>query len=393
MKVLIPDISLTGHHPTYLVNTIAAFRERGDDVTVALPDEQESLRFARDFGQKHPDVAFTHFESRDAASSGSIDLFISEFRLLQRLKKLVASSPTPYDLIFFPYLDCCAYALAISGRPFDTAQVSGIVMRPKFHLGHFSIGPAASRQSKLKERLFRRLLKRDFIGHVFTIDPLLARYLNDGANPSSRSTLSHLPDPANHIEDASNAAEEVPTPPHRPLKMLVYGAINERKNVRQLLSALLTPGMSAWSVTVCGRQAPSIKALLAQPEFEPLIRQGRIDIVDRYVDEAEEHRFFAATDSVWVAYEGHDAMSGVLVLAGRYGKPVLARKQGLIGWYVSTYGVGLFVDQSPESVTNACMTLQSSQTREQIGQAGKLAFADHSWDHFGNRLRSATLPT
>jgi hypothetical protein len=47
---------------------------------------------------------------------------------------------------------------------------------------------------------------------------------------------------------------------------------------------------------------------------------------------------FSAADVVWIAYEGIESMSGVMVKAAQFKKAVLYRDFGLIGRYAARFG-------------------------------------------------------
>jgi hypothetical protein len=58
----------------------------------------------------------------------------------------------------------------------------------------------------------------------------------------------------------------------------------------------------------------------------------------RYIEEKEESLIFSAADAIWIAYDGVQSTSGVLVKAALYQKAVLYRDFGLIGRYAARYG-------------------------------------------------------
>jgi hypothetical protein len=58
---------------------------------------------------------------------------------------------------------------------------------------------------------------------------------------------------------------------------------------------------------------------------------------------------------VWLGYKGHYGMSGVLVQAYRFNKPVIATADGLIGWFCRDGELGPVVDELSGSAINAAL--------------------------------------
>ena len=54
--------------------------------------------------------------------------------------------------------------------------------------------------------------------------------------------------------------------------------------------------------------------------------------MNRYLNMDEENMVFSAADVVWLGYQGHYHMSGVLVQAGVMGLPVVASDEGLMAF-------------------------------------------------------------
>jgi glycosyltransferase involved in cell wall biosynthesis len=77
-------------------------------------------------------------------------------------------------------------------------------------------------------------------------------------------------------------------------------------------------------------------------------------VLDRFISSETELDLFSACDVVWLGYKGHYGMSGVLVQAFRFGKPVIATADGLIGWFCRTGELGPVIDDlTPGSINRA----------------------------------------
>ena len=130
-------------------------------------------------------------------------------------------------------------------------------------------------------------------------------------------------------------------------------------------------------VLLAGKQDAEIERLLES--IDSRVRK-RIHTKNCYVTSEEELAAFKSADCVWLGYSGHYQMSGVLVQAGRAGIPVIACKEGLIGYYAAKLGNGILVDsRDSESVSGALarMVLRPNELRRGVQEAVKL-FAKHN---------------
>jgi hypothetical protein len=107
--------------------------------------------------------------------------------------------------------------------------------------------------------------------------------------------------------------------------------------------------------------------------------QRRLIVLDRTLDDAEQALVFAAADVVWVGYERHAFMSGVLVLAGRAALPVVATRFGEIGAFVERSAMGLSVSPGgSDEVRAALLALTDETLRRDLGQRSSAALAEHT---------------
>jgi hypothetical protein len=99
---------------------------------------------------------------------------------------------------------------------------------------------------------------------------------------------------------------------------------------------------------------------------------------------------FAAADVVWVGYRKHIYMSGVLVLAGRAGLPVVGTIEGEIGQLIMKHGLGSAarIDR-PAEVATALRAMLDPSIRAEMGERAKRFFAQHTVENFGTRVLSA----
>jgi glycosyltransferase involved in cell wall biosynthesis len=88
-------------------------------------------------------------------------------------------------------------------------------------------------------------------------------------------------------------------------------------------------------------------------------------VLDSFISNDMERDLFSACDAVWLGYKGHYGMSGVLVQAYRFGKPVIATEDGLIGWFSRRCELGpILSDLSSASIGKAIAETMTSWPHE-----------------------------
>ena len=171
--------------------------------------------------------------------------------------------------------------------------------------------------------------------------------------------------------------------------ILMYGAITQRKGFAQLLNILgspkLPPNLTALIVGQFDDQCREVFSRWLDDDIE---RRHRVVFKDRYVSKEEESQFLSACDMVWLAYENHLTMSGVLVQAGLYQKPVLGTDAGLIGWYIANrkVGVALPTHSVDDSVSTISSVMARQDEREQYGLNGRDTFKNNTVEYFQRAL-------
>jgi len=115
--------------------------------------------------------------------------------------------------------------------------------------------------------------------------------------------------------------------------VLLYGSIDTRKGVRELLAAhaSLAPDHRP-HVVLAGRLDVNVEAA---PD---------VTIMDRFISDEEESLLFAACNVVWIGYRGHLGSSGVLWQSLAFHRPVIACKDGLVGRFTRDANLGVTVD-------------------------------------------------
>lgn len=392
MRVLIIEPHASGHHASYLYWLARACDRRNWSVTIAA--SRSALVHPLLVSLKSVQAAGLEFQVMEElsvpdATSGRLRLLWREFAYWRAFNWALrdAEAMAAVDAVILPYLDYCHHVFGMLGTPFRGRSWCAISMR-------LSIETADGRVDRppWKWRLAGRMLIERSCKSLFVINPSVRAIPPQWLAPEAARKLRYLPDPAELPTPCSRsearAALHVPSPM---LAILVFGSIDERKGVDLLLSALSSQErLRKFVVILAGRQSDGVRMLLNAPVPLALRSEGRLFVLDRYMDDLEQARVFAASDVVWVGYRNHLHMSGVLVLAGAAGLPVVATPRGEIGRLVEENALGqVALSESPADIAEALVGLLDEDTRIEAGRRIRLFFADHTVERFADTVLSA----
>ena len=383
--ILIVEVSLSGHHPVYLEKIAEAHLKLGRTVTVLVSDQylfhSVLVRLSNTYSKLFSIVTLRNDECAKIMKSklGYVGQEIALWRSFKNVYRRV-NAERSVDFVFLPYADYCLNAIGLLGSPFGDCAWSGICMRPAFHYKDFDVIAPSSKLLHIKRMLFNRVMRLSGLTRLFTIDDLLVGYILK-RSPGLEKRLCYLPDPAAspNAYDMSSLRQHYGIPSDVKV-VLVYGSIDRRKGIFELLDALeSSPQLNEWHVLVVGQQAESVRDAFTSLRWSRLKQSIRIHEINKFVSDDVEHRVFALCDVVWVAYLGHYTMSGVIVRAGMYRKPVIACEEGLIGWYAKNKRVGVTTQRNSFSIVSALILLSNSGVASKMGNSGFAQFGSHSW--------------
>jgi glycosyltransferase involved in cell wall biosynthesis len=297
------------------------------------------------------------------------------------------------DVVYLENLDHCDKALALLGSPFGDTPFLGLQMAVRFHHRRMGVVSPSTRQDRLYEWLFQRLLRIPTMHALLTIDEPLVEYAH--RNWSRGEKVRFVPDAAAMEgtltrEEARHSLDIHPGQ----VVVLAYGALSARKGVAELLNALADPSCPRNVVALlAGVQDTSIQALLASDSVRRLRAEGRLIEAPGFQDDAREYAAFRASDIVWLGYRGFYGMSGVLVQAGAMALPVIACSEGLIGWLARKHELGVVVDSG--DVRQAVQAISRLATdpafRARYGTSGRRMAERHTPSHFARAVCDALV--
>jgi glycosyltransferase involved in cell wall biosynthesis len=356
-KVLLFDLSVRGHHPSYIKHLIKYWQKQKLtgclDIVVSpkfIKEHYDVVELAVN------DVRFIAITSEEETALNARKSKIQRnFRNFQEWK------------IFYKYADLLMYfdtnglPLALGAK--SPCQFSGIYFRPTFHYNKFTDYQPSwkDRIQELREKFFlSRILKNSQLHTLFSLDPFAAKHLNQH---NSNVKAIHLPDPVETPEvsdvDFSSIKENLGVESGRHV-FLLFGAINARKGIYQLLESLLLLQPEVCQklcLLIVGESGikNSIEKLI-----ENICQVKSVQIITRYefIPDNQMQAYFQLTDFVLAPYQRHVGMSGILLLAAAAQKPVLSSNYGLMGEMVRRYQLGLTVDSTkPKEIASGLTRL------------------------------------
>jgi len=381
---LILEISSAGHHPSYVRWLLESEFAKSSEIILAarqkMFEHPEILASQSKFTRHRIDVS----EKLEALLSdfSSIGLMRMSWATGRLYREICASLSRTHrvDYVIVPFIDDCILGLALSREAFAGIPWMAVTMRTMFHYRAMGVIGEGLRFSAIRRALLYRILKQKSLDSILTIDPTLAEFAKTRSDGFMRK-LEYLPDPATFhsvLPSRVEARSQLKVPLDVPL-VLLFGEISARKGVVSLLEAAADPSCSPRvHVMLAGRFADRA-AILENASFQRLKVDGRLHVIDGYVQGEDERRVLAAADCAWLGYTGFYGMSGVMVLSARHGVPVLASREGLIGYLTMKHQFGVTIEPGDRSsVVDALNRLAGEREFFRLaGEKGASVFEKH----------------
>jgi glycosyltransferase involved in cell wall biosynthesis len=181
--------------------------------------------------------------------------------------------------------------------------------------------------------------------------------------------FSYLPDPVYNYPTRADLhiREKFSIAPHKKI-FLAFGFIDERKNIINILKAMQTMNAEEaenFCLLIVGKISPTYKDALmeAYASAKNTRPELQIEFETRFIDDDEMEAFVGQSDIISIAYINFFASSGVIGLAARHNKPVLATKHGVIGNLTREYNLGITIDGlNHQEMKNALLTLAQNKS-------------------------------
>lgn len=313
--------------------------------------------------------------------------FLQKSKLEWQQVKEFATAADIKEVIFIT-IDAYQLAIALDFKiPFE---VSGIQLRPHFRINKKTQGIKENLKFKLwrlkKSLMLRLFVSNKSIKNVFLLNDQSA--VND-FNKQYRSVFRYLPDPIFDypIDTNLNIRKLFGITSNQKI-LLIFGAIDERKNIPNLLKAAeqLSETENLFFLIV-GAKLANYQVPLQEliKESEMVNPNLKIHWEKRFVDNGEMEAFFQQSDSVWVAYKDFFTSSGIVGLAAKYKKPMIGSSYGVIGEIIEQNQFGETVE--PTNLEEIAPYLEQMNKAEELLSINSEKFvAEHSPYSFGKIL-------
>lgn len=396
-KLMLFDLSIYGHHPSYIQHLIRYWCNQKLSVNLNIVVSPQFIQVHSDVVETASEcnqgninfVAITQEEesalkSRKSAVSRNLrtlqewDLFCKYASLLQATKGLIM------------YFDTCQLPLSLGIE--SPCLFSGIYFRPTFHYREFSnyLPSWRDRLQELREKfLLNRVLRHPQLQTLFCLDPFAVSNINKF---HSKTRVVHIPDPVQIQQykfELGKLRESLRVQPGKQV-FLVFGSLTGRKGIYQLLEAiqLLSPELCQKLCLLFIGEANSTDKALISSQIGSICQSQPIQIIEHYefVPEQDVQAYFQLADVVLAPYQRHVGMSGILLLAAAVQKPVLSSNYGLMGEIVQRYSLGLTVDSTKPDAIAKGLTRFLIEAPEELSDHTKMkSFAEqNSIEHFAS---------
>lgn len=385
LRVLIVEPESSGHHFSLYLKLIVRSLNNKMDIHL-LSSEDSKLHPAYDtvLGECNGKM-ITHFlpSFTKTKSNSTFQLFIQQCKMYFSIKNAFDNliREFSYDKVFLVNLDHIEKPLSLFGSPFGSNSYAGIFMNPKFHKFKLGIGPK-SRNDKIYEILFKRLLKQKTLNVLGSVDEIFVDYFK------FTSKVQFIPEPYDLNGNISRkiAREEFKFKDSQ-FVILVYGDLTLRKGIRELIDSVIINGDKKIFLHFVGKTNQDSEFFFQQEKVIDLINDGRLSIKRGFQSEIDQYKAFVSSDLVWVGYtHGFSGSSGVYYQAASLGIPVIANDFGLLGWLVNKHKNGLLSDVfNPESVNSSINLLTTDQKLyKNLSENALLLSERHQPEIFGN---------
>ena len=393
MRILIIEPHASGHHANYLHWLVRATNRRQWSVVIATNAATLTHPSITGLSSEFENVQIHLMSASNSANrvaARSPLLIRKEFAYWRGFREVVdeVRASMSIDAVILPYIDYCFHAVAILGSPFKELPWCGISMRLAVPKSDANVKSALP----WKWRLAKRVLRGPNLKALFVINPSVRDIPTNWCAATLLAKLRYLPDPAEQkINGSRKESRAILGLCDGDVAILVFGLIDERKGIDSLLANLSSQNnLSNYVVILAGKQSAYMHNQMQTSLCVDLLSRKRLIVLDRFLTDAEQSLVFTASDVVWVGYRNHFYMSGVLVLAGRAGLPVIGTTEGEIGRLITEHNLGAVarMDRSAE-VTLALRAMLDARRRNQMGRRAELAFASHTVENFGASVMAA----
>ena len=387
MRVIICDIyvKLVGHNLGHIQN-ILRFLEQNPSETeyvFLLNPEAKTIPSIRTSAKN---VQITFFTDEEfAPHTSGISLIKSTQFLWKTITKYI--NDWKADKLILMMVDMFQHTIGSSRTP---CQITGIMFNPYPRVIPAADTLRAKQQTAITKarKIFTSwwMIRNKQLKKVFIFnDRQTVKNMNETLGTK---VFTYLPDPVYDYPSRADLVirEKYKITANRKI-LLAFGMIDSKKNVVNLLRGLqeLTAEEAAKAcLLVVGKIRAEYEEPLAEAiaEAKKLRPELQVELESRFVDDDEMESFVGQSDVISLAYVNFYSSSGVIGLASRHNKPIIATKFGVVGDQTREYKLGLTVDgHKPEEVREAFQYFLHTAKPEYPQRAAQFV-AEHTSEAF-----------
>lgn len=387
MRVIICDIyvKLVGHNLGHIQN-ILRFLEQNPSETeyvFLLNPEAKTIPSIRTSAKNVQIIFFTDEEF--APHNSGMNLIKSTQLLWKAIMKYV--NDWKADKLLLMMVDMFQHTIG-SSRP--SCEIMGIMFNPYPRVIPGQDTIRARQQSALTKarKWFTSwwMLRNKHLKKVFIFnDRQTVKTMNETLGTR---IFTYLPDPVYDYPSREGLVirEKYKIDAGRKI-LLAFGMIDSKKNVINLLRGLQKLSAEEASrscLLIVGKIREEYNAPLTEAITEAKKLRPELQVIQesRFVDDDEMESFVGQSDVISLAYVNFYSSSGVIGLASRHNKPIIATKHGVVGDQTREYQLGLTVDgHKPEEIKEAFQYFLNTANIEYPKKAGQFV-KDHTSEAF-----------
>lgn len=392
MKQLLCDLGVQqrGHNLGYIQNIIRLLNDR------AALDDREIICLFNAPVIEYLTVGSTHKSMRVEYITDAENTTLEQCPKLTDRRaaewKLIKQYANRYAVDEVIILELDQYQLSIGAEttPFN---VSGIYFRPHYRIE--SIGSGLSnrftywlwRQKKLALEYY--MCRNKKLHNIFILNDQRAV---EAMNGKLKNVFRYLPDPIYDYKPTPTLIRQTYQIDKSRFIFLIFGAIDERKNIEIILQALkgLPPQLAARAtLLIVGKVKRGYETALNDAVKQLGETQPALQVVsdDRFIDDGEMETLFAQCDVPLLLYRDFFVSSGLLGIAAKHNKLVLASAYGVLGELTKQYKLGMCLSPKDVPGITTCVGRLLNQT-EPARVDGSPFYLAHSPTDFLNQLLS-----
>ncbi|MBD1160075.1 glycosyltransferase [Pelagibacterales bacterium SAG-MED14] len=348
MNVLLIESSSGGHYVSlHLKSIIENFNKKNICLYFLISkDTLKSENFKKIKGINKKNI-FLFNKPKEPIIKNKIFFFLNQIIYYFKLKSAFKKIEKKIDFIHINTLDHFDKALAIFNSPFKNIPFSGQLNHPTFHLNKMNI-KSIKKYNLLNLIFFNFLIKTKNLKTIFTIDPLLRKYMKK-QKKSYANSITTLPVTANlNVSSGKNSLNKIFK--NKAFYILVYGAIRESKNILKLFKSVNNLKYQNIKIIIGGKIDKNFKKKIIDNIKLNKKLNTRVLIFDRYLNEIETTVLFKKSNAIWLCYkEEHFTSSSVFFKSGMNNKKVIACNHGLIKYFNRILNLGPEIDPNDDN--------------------------------------------